>query len=427
MKRRSLVVRAFEVCLVTCLLASIPCHAAQQPGRREAGTRGSSKRSPQRVARGSRTNGPDRQVARIVNLVSSYRNDRLNTRVHDCWEVMHTIIPHGVRAEIRRGGPNGTPVNAIGWLCYGGQCAGQSILQLDEGGRVTAKKGVHVQGHYGQFLAILAQSRVKPDFGIQLEGGSYSVADLIESEKLGCRTQMELTFTLIALSHYLPSDAVWQNSDGEPWSISRLVSEEIQAPIQTAACGGTHRLMGLSYAVRKRLKQGEPLDGEFARADKFLRDYHRYALSMQNADGSFSTQWFKRREARPDLDRRIQTSGHILEWLVYSLPQEELANPRVVKAVQYLYGTLEKNRRRQWKVGPLGHALHALVLYADRLRAIEEPQVEESPDGDAPALLPALGNQAETELRPIEPPPSATVPVEKQPDRPSVIRAAEKP
>src|SRR5262249_58545401 len=133
----------------------------------------------------------------------------------------------------------------------------------------------------------------------------------IETEKLGCQANTELTFKLIALSHYLDSDATWRSHTGQEWSISRLIQEEIKQPIRGAACGGTHRLMGLSYAVRKRQQKGGEIDGQYLRAQKYVSDYHQYTLSLQNPDGSFSTEWFTGRGNRQDLARRCQTTGHI--------------------------------------------------------------------------------------------------------------------
>jgi hypothetical protein len=125
--------------------------------------------------------------------------------------------------------------------------------------------------------------------------------------------------------------------------------------------------MGLSYAVQRRIKQGMPVDGEFARAAKYTADYHTYAFKLQNADGSFSTQWLEYPQARTDLERRLQTSGHILEWLAYSLPDEELSSPQMVRAVAYLTGLLYSSKNRDWEVGALGHGLHALILYDQRM------------------------------------------------------------
>ena len=94
-------------------------------------------------------------------------------------------------------------------------------------------------------------------------------------------------------------------------------------------------------------KGGKPLDGEWLRAHKFITAYQKYAFKLQNADGSFSTQWLERRDASNDIQRRVQTTGHILEWLIFSLPEKELTDPRVVKSVNYLATLLSNNRSRR--------------------------------------------------------------------------------
>lgn len=314
-------------------------------------------------------------LAKKVHRVLNHYYRPLNSRDQNCWELMHWIIAYGVKSQVARGGPNGLPVNSIGWLCYGGACAGQPLVSVDQG-RITAAKGPKVQGHHGQFLAILAQAKVMKDYPIELRGQNFTVADLIETEKLGCQQGMELTFKLIALAHYLDLDETWRNSLGEEWSVSRLVKEEIRAPIVGAACGGTHRLMGLSYAVKERQKRGQPLDGQFARADTYIRDFQRYTFSLQNADGSFSTDWFKGRGDKDDLERRLQTTGHILEWLVYSVPPDMLDDYRLVRAVDYLSSILLQNADKQWPLGTLGHGLHALALFDDRAIKSRAPAAE---------------------------------------------------
>jgi hypothetical protein len=202
---------------------------------------------------------------------------------------------------------------------------------------------------------------------MKIEEQEFTVQDLIEYEKRTCEPASELTFKLIGLSHYLDTESTWESETGETWSISRLIAEELAQPVIGAACGGTHRLMGFSYAVRKREQRGEPMVGEWLRARKYLDDYVDYTFQLQNEDGSFSTDWFAGRADSGDLDRRLQTSGHILEWLAYVLPQHELGDPRVVKAVDYLAGLLLEHRQRDWEIGPKGHALHALAIYDERV------------------------------------------------------------
>ncbi|HEY1601195.1 MAG TPA: hypothetical protein VGG64_16450 [Pirellulales bacterium] len=296
-----------------------------------------------------------------------YNRKHLNTRDHNPWEVMHSIVAYGVHSQLNRSGPDGAPVNAISWLCWNGDCHGTRILEAN-GNRLAARKGPQVQGHPGQFLAILAQSCVATNCPIKVGDQRFTLVDLIESEKLGCQAGTELTFKLISLTYYLDVDAHWTNSAGQEWSIERLVREEMSQPVIGAACGGTHRLMGLAYAVRKREESGLPMTGEFRRAKKYLDEYHRYTLTkLQNSDGSFSTEWFKAPGARPDIGRRIQTSGHILEWLSYSLPLDMLEDPRVVKTVEYLTNVLHEGEEREWEVGPLGHGLHSLAIYDSRV------------------------------------------------------------
>jgi hypothetical protein len=303
---------------------------------------------------------------KIRRVVAHYQTRQLNTRDHDPWEMMHAFVAFNTSTMVHRDGPNGPAVNAIDWMLDGGRCRGRQILTL-RGGRPHAEVGVGVQGHPAQLLAILAQSRVSRETPIRIGGKKFTLDDLIEEEKLDCRTGTELTFKLISLAHYLPSDATWRGRDGQQWSISRLLNEEIKAPIRGAACGGTHRLFGMSYAYHMRQQEGQPLDGEFQRAKQYITSYHRYAYSLQNPDGSFSTDWFARRGNRPDLDRKLQTSGHISEWLVSSLTEDELRDPRATKAVGFLATALLDEPNRPWSIGPLGHALHALVMYDERM------------------------------------------------------------
>ncbi len=298
-------------------------------------------------------------------LALYYQNWTLNTQEHSPWEVMHAIIAYGVDTRLKTAGTPGT-TTAIGHLCYSGVCHNQPILTIHDG-RLYALRGPGVQGHPGQFLAILAQSYLQRDYPLYVGGEKFTLEDLIKAEMLDCEAGTELTFKLISLMHYLPSDAEWTNSQGQKWSLDRLVREEIVQPVRGAACGGTHRLMGLSYAVRKREQRGESIDGIYLEAKKYIDQYHKYTFGLQNTDGSFSTAWFVRREARNDIDRRMQTTGHILEWLCFSLSDEQLRDPRVVKAVKYVTDILLNEHYTQWEIGHLGHGLHALQIYNERV------------------------------------------------------------
>lgn len=208
---------------------------------------------------------------------------------------------------------------------------------------------------------------MSPDYPIRVGGGEFTVKDLIEAEKKTCYPKSELTFKLIALQHYADLNDKWVNDQGVDWDFPRLVREELAQPIRGAACGGTHRLSGLSLVVKTRLRRGEPLDGEYERADEFVKRYQMYAFRLQNRDGSLSTSWFRGSGDEDDINRRIKTTGHILEWLCYSLSDEQLRETQTVRAVTYLANLMYSNYDNEWEVGPRSHATHALLLYDQRV------------------------------------------------------------
>jgi hypothetical protein len=281
------------------------------------------------------------------------------------WGIMHWLIPFGVDSYVLDA--NGQRQNTIGYLCYNYPCKGQRLFHLDGNGRLDAAIGPGLQGHRGQFLAMLAQSKVDPNYPMLVGGKAFKVADLIEYEKRTCEAGTELTFKLIALTHYLKHDDKWRNARGEEWDLPRLIREELKQPVVGSACGGTHRMTGFSYAVRRHEARGLLMDGQWERSRKFIDDYHEYVYTLQNRDGSFSTNWFASRGDLVDPQRRLQTTGHILEWLIYSLPEAELQDKRLVHGVKYLTGLLSDGKATHWEIGPLGHALHALALYDERV------------------------------------------------------------
>jgi hypothetical protein len=315
---------------------------------------------------------------RIRECLAYYYFRPENVALRSPWGAMHAMIAYGVDSELIVGTKK---VNAIGYLCYNGTCNGQQLFYTSNG-KLQTRIGPGVQGHPGQFLAMLAQSRVKTDFPLLVDGQKFTVADLIQHEKDTCRPASELTFKLIAFTHYLKSDEKWLSNDGQEWSIPRVIKEELAQPIVGAACGGTHRMTGFSYAFRKRETRGEEFTGQWLRAKKFVADYHDYAFKLQNPDGSFSTDWFAGRADFGPPTRRLETTGHITEWLTYSLTKEELVEPRMTKSVRYLADLLMENRNEKWGIGPLGHGLHALALYDERIfggqpgtRAVELAEV----------------------------------------------------
>lgn len=311
---------------------------------------------------------------RIESILKFYFAQKEHAEKRSPWGIMHAMVAYGPYAEMYG---DGKLVKDVDWLCNNGKCRGWQLLKLNDG-KLETVNGPGRQGHEGQLLAILAQSQIPMTKTLVVEGQKFTIEDLVRYEMSTCKTGTELTFKLIGLSHYLDSDQRWKTSGGQIWSLERLVQEELRQPINGVACGGTHRLMGYSYSLLMRKLQKKKITGHWKRADEFVNDFRKYALSLQNFDGSFSTDWFKRRQARNDNQRRVQTTGHILEWLVFSATNEELANPRLIKAVDYLSNLMWQERKTKWEVGPKGHAIRSLRLFYERVFTVNETKVADS-------------------------------------------------
>lgn len=306
--------------------------------------------------------------AKVRRVLDSYYLRPLSTRDESPWSILHWSIAFGVDANVRTPGSATERASAIGWLCVNNPAAGQRLI-VDRGDSFSLPVAPGLQGHEGQFLSMLAQSRVKKDYVLRVGNRDLSIADLIEYEKRTCRLNTELTFKLIGLCHYEGTEAAWKNNRGEEWSIAKLLKDELKQPIgaKEATCGGLHRLFSLSYAVEHREKEGEPVTGDWLVARERTERYQRRAFEVQNSDGSFSTAWLDRREKRDDVTRQLTTSGHVLEWLAYSLPDDQLADERFQRAVGFVAGLLDGKEGTAWHRGALSHSLHALSIYEERV------------------------------------------------------------
>ena len=279
------------------------------------------------------------------------------------WGMMHAIMVYGIDTRLRAGNRN---YSTIAWIAGNNICRGQRLLTQDARG-IKVKSGVGLQGHQAQMLAIFSLCDVPATYPLYANDTRYSMQHVIEAEKLACKSGEELTFTLIGLSHYLDTDTAWIAADGQRWDFERLIREELSQPIVGTACGGTHRLMGFAHALRKRRHEGKPITGQWARAEHFLRDFISYTYTLQNRDGSMSTNWFEGRGDNGNLDRKIQTTGHMVELLLTVTPDSQLQDPRLYNAVRFLAVSMHNDLGREWKIGPKGHALRSMMMYHDRV------------------------------------------------------------
>lgn len=343
------------------------------------------------------------RLERVRGCLKHYLDHPETTAERSPWAVMHALLAFGSDYEMI--GPKGR-VNAIGWMCHNGLCKTQRIF-TPRGNGFVPNVGGGVQGHQGQFLAILAQCQVPPNYPIQIGDRKFTVQDLVYYEMATCRERSELTFKLIGLSYYVDSNKQWRSNDGKVWSIQKLIQEELAQPIVGAACGGTHRLMGYTFAIKQRVLQGQPLEGQYLRAAKFVNEFIDYTWKLQNPDGSFSTNWYESRGNEPKDERKVQTTGHMLEWLMFTVGDEQLQTERVEKAIDFLLKHIDDNKAHRWPIGPRGHATRALALYEKRLSEIHATDKIESNTSADISLAPSTpSNSITSSVNPVNQRPS---------------------
>jgi hypothetical protein len=128
------------------------------------------------------------------------------------------------------------------------------------------------------------------------------------------------------------------------------------------------------------------------RALEFLTEYQRYALQLQNPDGSWHPSILTARGTTNDAAGQLRASGYVVSWLAFSLPQDQLTRPEIVRGIEYLTLALGDQQAR-WNVGSLSKsgldglmlALNALSIYDLRVFRPCDPPAEEAKQPKAAA------------------------------------------
>jgi len=295
-----------------------------------------------------------RKLCKRIDAVLAHARDdrRLDASVHGAWQVVHGILAFGRDFPLRH---DGTDSAALDYLLDGGRLTGWNLRTGSPGVIALLEEGSNTgQGHPDQWLGYLSQcGRQGIPRDTKLVVGkktSFTVNDLLTQAQADIRPGREATWTLMALSAYLPIDATWTASDGTKWSTERVVQMEADADIVTSACGGAHRLYGLVAALKKhRAATGhtpEQLSGGWAAAQEVIDE---------------------RPGTSADVFAKLSATGHIFEVLSLSLDDEQLSEPWVTRAADRLVTMLEQTADVDVECGCLYHAAHGLLLYSDRV------------------------------------------------------------
>ncbi|MEZ6126564.1 MAG: hypothetical protein R3C49_25865 [Planctomycetaceae bacterium] len=325
------------------------------------------------VSMGVRRSSTDPLVNLCQETVDMASRRLMSTSQHTPWQMMHGLL--GLRHDFRIL-HNGVPVSGLDWISQGQMFNNEYWFEKTQfGGRAHPYSVPYAfEGHANQFVAILSMLGVDLDHQFGTPTGPITMRQMIEHAKMALNLKVdEPTWTLWALSRYLPPDARWKTAQGEIWSIERLVQDQTNRPMQGAPCGGTHSLFALAHARNVYLRQGQPLRGVWLQAEYKIRKYINTARMLQNSNGTLSSNYFRGREYNPDFNKRMASAGHVLEFLMIALPQEELQARWVRRAIEATAQDLMNNRKVYVKCSPLYHSVNALNIYLDRVN----PRVQE--------------------------------------------------
>jgi hypothetical protein len=338
------------------------------------------------VCLGCSSDDPPKDVTRLTNIdldeLQKKLDDeleytfsrRLDLQKQATWQILHGAL--AFQREFQVITADGETVSAVDYLLAGGVMNGWDIRLVpsktrpNPGIRALLDPGSKAgQGHRDQWFAVLAQCDLLPEQTIKVYGETVTMADFVfqVQQDVPRNLEREYSWTLIGLTKYLPTSATWTGSDGKQWSIERLMEIELEQDLNRSACGGTHRLIGITMALLQHLADGGQLTGVWKQADDKIQASIARAKELQNPDGSFSINYFQREGISADLAQDLGSTGHVLEFLTLAMTQEQLSEPWVQHSVSHMCELFHRTRGIGLECGALYHAAHGLVLYRQRV------------------------------------------------------------
>ena len=172
----------------------------------------------------------------VRQQLAAQQNRRSTPRQNSATEILSVCLAFGCNSEVSLESADGKRINGITCLCWNYPCEGFELLGSYKN-HAAARIGDGYQEHPGEFLAMLAMSRVADSYSIRVNGKTGKVADLVEAEKLGCRSAGDSSLKLIGLGHYV-AEPEWKNDLGETWSIEHMIDDELDQPAATSSAAG---------------------------------------------------------------------------------------------------------------------------------------------------------------------------------------------
>ncbi|MBL8823693.1 MAG: hypothetical protein JNJ77_13975 [Planctomycetia bacterium] len=305
---------------------------------------------------------------------------------HGFWTVFHGIL--GLGPDLMLNDKKaGKKVKALDYIRMGGEMPGLRFDIRSQGLDVytaAAPDMFFAQGHQDQFVAEMAQWGVPLSLPFKVYDKDYKFSDFVNYSKFRASVtrKQELAWAILIVSEYEGTQVSWTNQFNESLTLEDMVRYELDSPMDPdeavkigqlpLACGGTHRLFGLSWALNVHLQNGGKLTGIWKRIDDKLNTYKTTVKNIRNEDGSFSTNYLVKKGNVSDIGTRMSTTGHTFEWLALAARDSELREPWMEDAASYLTKLVYDVQLDPVEGGALYHAVHGLLMYYARVYGTEK-------------------------------------------------------
>lgn len=322
------------------------------------------------------------KIEQINAAIDKINQRQLRSDEHTPWTIVHAVIAFGQAATVFDVSTKKT-VNAIDYLCN--KATYNSIrLFRNKGGKPSLptrnisyglSESYKIQDHVDQYLMAFANAGVDLSQTLVTQDGSrFIIQDLLDAAKIDFVDTQELGWTLLAINHYLGPNGQWKIADGSTRSIGDLMALATQRDSMRETEGGHHHLFGIASVLNAhRVAQGT-LEGRWLLAEEYLDRHITLAKRYQQDDGAFSMQVFQGSRAPNNARELVWSTGHMLEWLMLALPQEQLKAPWINHAVNRLVEEINAQNLSEFSDGGLYHAAHALRLYVSHVHLSTDNQ-----------------------------------------------------
>ena len=258
--------------------------------------------------------------------------------------------------------------------------APELLLNTRGGVRTRVAQGPASASHVDHALAVQAEIGTPLEHPLITDRQQTTLRALLEqSLRDFSLNQTEYEWSALAYSLYLPPTTRWTSSEGQEVTFDRIARRIMRQAAGQGVCYGNHRLHALTVLLR--VDEQSPILNADTRLEivAYLKDMTGQLVADQQADGSFTGNWPRRRpvttgqQAVPpeSLSGRLLATGHALEW--WALAPAEVHPPRetLVRSGQWLSRTIDELTEEQVRENYtfLSHACRALAMWRGGLPA----------------------------------------------------------